>query len=102
MIWKDIPDMYKYAAAIVAATVFVLTYHDQFVTEVEAAERDQQVVDQLVLIRVDMKQEKLDRKIGEKSKAVEVSDTAEAEKIEQEIRNLREQIKSLCDQVEDC
>ena len=102
MNWKDIPAYYKLIATAVAATVFVLGYHSQFITKAEAAETQQEVVNVLTAMRVDAKEEKKERKIEEKAEAVASGDTAKAEKLEQEIQTLRDQIKGLCDQIDDC
>ena len=102
MNWKDIPDMYKFGVVVVAATVFVLTYHGQFITQAEAAEQQAKIVDVLISMRVDSKEEQKEMKIDQKAKAIKENDLAEAEKLEQEIQTLRDQIKSLCDQISDC
>lgn len=100
--WDEIPKIYQAGAALVAIVVFVMTYHDRFVTEAEAMERDKQAQAQLVLLRVDNKEAEKRALIREKAKAVKAGDQAEAERIEQDIQTLRDQIKGLCDQVDDC
>jgi len=100
--WKDIPDMYKAGVALVGLTVFMLSYHNQFITEAEAAEQQGQVVQQLIAIRVEGKEEKKERKIEEKAKAVAEQNVVEAEKLQQEIETLQHQINSLCNQIDDC
>jgi replication fork clamp-binding protein CrfC len=100
--WQDIPDMYKAGAALVALTVFVLTYHNQFVTTAEAMEMKQQQQEQLILLRVDNKEAEKRALIRAKAKAVAAEKRAEAEQLEQDIQTLRDQIKGLCEEVKDC
>ena len=100
--WQKIPDIYKAVVAVVLVTVFVLTYHDQFVTDAEAAEQQKQAQEQIKLLRVDGYETEKRTLVREKAKAVEFNKVAEAEKLEQDIQTLRDKIKGLCDQVEDC
>ena len=100
--WKNIPKIYKGGVAIVAFTVFILGYHDQFVTQAEAAERQQQARDEIRYLRVDNLEIKKDALIREKVKAVEFNKIADAEKLEQDIQTLRDKIKGLCDQLDEC
>jgi hypothetical protein len=102
MKWDDIPSMYKVVATVVTITVFVLTYHDQFVTDAEAMEQVNKSQAQLVLLRVDNKEAEKRALIREKARAIKANDIAEVERLEQDIQTLRDQIKGLCDQVEDC
>lgn len=94
--------MYKAGAALVALTVFVLTYHNQFVTTAEAMEMKQQQQEQLILLRVDNKEAEKRALIRAKAKAVAAEKRAEAEQLEQDIQTLRDQIKGLCEEVKDC
>ena len=98
----EIPKIYQAGAAIVALTVFVLTYHNRFVTTAEAMELKQQQQEQLILLRVDNKEAEKRSLIREKSKAVAADKPAEAERLEQDIQTLRDQIKGLCEEVKDC
>ena len=100
--WKEIPAMWQAAAALVAATVFVLTYHNQFITEAEAEEQNAQNQAQLILLRVDNKEAEKRTLIREKAKAVKSDDVEEAERLEQDIQTLREEIQRLCDQIKEC
>ena len=102
MKWQDIPNMYKGAAAIVAVTAFGLNYHSKFITEAEAMEQQTKAQAQLIALRVDGKESEKRSLIRAKTKAVEANKTAEAEQIEQDIQTLRDQINSLCRQIEDC
>jgi phage host-nuclease inhibitor protein Gam len=102
MNWKEIPAMWQAAGALVAATVFVLTYHNQFVTQAEAEEKDERHQAQLILLRVDNKEAEKRTLIREKAEAVEQNDAAKAERLEQDIKTLREEIQRLCDQIEEC
>lgn len=102
MTFKDIPVIYKSIGVVVAATVFVLTYHDRFITEAEAAELQKVQQAQLILLRVDNKEAEKRTLVREKAKAVEENKLAQAEKLEQDIQTLRDQIKGLCDQIEEC
>jgi hypothetical protein len=100
--WKEIPDMYKFAVAVVLATVFVLTYHNQFMT-VEAAEKAEEKHDaKITLLIVTLKESEKRTRIGELAKAKEAGDIAEAERIDQDIQTLRDEIISLCDQIDEC
>lgn len=94
--------MYKAAGVVVAMTVFVLTYHDQFVTDAEAAEQESRAQNQIKLLRVDGYETEKRVLIREKSKAVELNKVAEAETLEQDIQTLRDKIKGLCDKLDDC
>lgn len=94
--------MWQAAAALVAATAFVLTYHNQFITEAEAEEQRVQTQSQLILLRVDNKESEKRTLIREKAKAVDSNDVAEAERLEQDIQTLREEIKRLCNQIKEC
>ena len=99
---KSIPAMYQVVLAVVAATVFVLTYHDQFVTTVQAAEIQSQNQSQIKLLRIDGYETEKRALVRAKAKAVSGGKTAEAEILEQDIQTLRDKIKSLCDKLDDC
>lgn len=99
---KKVPDIYKFALVVIAATVFVLTYHDKFVTIAQAAESKRVVDEQMLLMRVDSKEKEKRVLIREKAKAVKIKDVADAEIIEQDIQTLRDQIKKLCSQTDKC
>ena len=60
--------MYKGGAALVLLTVFVLTYHDQFVTDAEAMEQQTRAQEQLIMLRVDNKETEKRSLIREKTK----------------------------------
>ena len=94
--------MYKAGVVLVAVTVFVLGYHNQFITEVEAMESATKAQSQLILLRVDNKEAEKRTLIREKTKAIEQNKMAQAEKLEQDIQTLRDQIKGLCDQISEC
>ena len=94
--------MYKAGVVLVAVTVFVLGYHNQFITEAEAMERATKAQSQLILLRVDNKEAEKRTLIREKTKAIEQNKMAQAEKLEQDIQTLRDQIKGLCDQISEC
>ena len=98
----DISNSYKAAATIVVATVFMVTFHAQFVTETEAAEQQSKAQDEIRLLRVDGFETEKRALIREKSKAVEANKIADAETLEQQIQTIRDKIKSLCDQLDDC
>jgi len=100
--WDDIPKIYQAGLAVVAITAFVLTYHNRFVTVAEAMELKNQQQEQLILLRVDNKEAEKRTLIREKAKAVAAERDAEAEKLEQDIRTLRDQIKGLCEEIKDC
>jgi len=100
--WKDIPDLYKGGVVLVALTVFVLTYHDRFITEAEAMEQQQKNDQQIKVLIVLNFEDKLTQRIKEKVKAVEAGDMAEAERLEQDIQTIRDRIKSLCENLEEC
>ena len=100
--WKVIPVAWQMVVAVVAATVFVLTYHDRFVTDAEAEEQQAQHQAQLILLRVDNKEAEKRTLIREKAKAVKADNAEEAERLEQDIKTLREEIERLCDQIKEC
>ena len=100
--WQDIPDLYKYTVAVVTVSVLVLTYHDQFVTKAEAAETASKTEAQIKLMRVDNKEAEKRTLIREKGKAVKEGRAADAEMLEQDIQTLRDQIKSLCENIKEC
>ena len=100
--FEDIPKIYKAAVVLVVATVFIIGYHDQFLTVVEAAEQQKQSKDEIRLLRVDGYETEKRQLVREKAEAVEQKKPAKAEILEQDIQTLRDKIKSLCDQLEDC
>jgi hypothetical protein len=100
--WDDIPALYKTIATVVVATVFVLTYHDQFVTLAEAMEQQTKASHQLIKLRVDNKETEKRTLIREKKKATRDGDMTEVAVLNEDIQTLRDQIKSLCDQIDDC
>jgi len=100
--FEDIPKIYKAAVVLVIVTVFVIGYHDQFLTVVEAAEQQKQSKDEIRLLRVDGYETEKRQLVREKAEAVEQKKPAKAEILEQDIQTLRDKIKSLCDQLEDC
>ena len=102
MKFTDIPNIYKAVVAIIAATVFMVGYHDRFITIAEAAEQQQKARDEVRLLRVDGYETEKRALVREKSKAVKDNNTADAETLEQDIQTLRDKIKGLCDQLEDC
>jgi hypothetical protein len=98
----DIPKLYKGIAAVVAGTIFMLTYHNQFVTVAEAMEQqtknDKQIT-YLIVLNMETKKEAL---IEQKVKAIEVNNPALTEKLEQQIQTLRDKIEGLCDNLDSC
>ena len=100
--WDEIPTMYKFGAVVATATLAMFTYHTRFVTHAEAEQQQSKQQAQLILLRVDNKEAEKRVLIREKAKAMERAKIAEAEKIEQDLQTLRDQIKSLCDQVNEC
>ena len=100
--WNDIPNIYKGMATVVVATVFVLTYHDRFITEAEAMEQQNKAQAQLILLRVDNKEAEKRTLIRDMKKAIQENRTADADALKEDIQTLRDQIKGLCDQIEEC
>lgn len=113
MKWTNIPDVYKGAVALVFLTIGGYTYHEKFITNAEASEEFTKVRSQMVqqqvattnqiqyLLVLNMESNR-DILIKEKAAAVAAGDTAEAEKLGQNIQSLRDRIKGLCDQLSDC
>lgn len=102
MNFKDIPSTYKAVVVIIAATVFILTYHDQFITNAEAMEQQNKARDEVSYLRVDGYETEKRALIREKKKAVKAGNIADAEGLEQDIQTLRDKIKSLCNQLDNC
>lgn len=96
----------KSITAIVVATAFVLGYHTQFVTKSEAAEQrkvdQEQVYTQFVLMRVDQKNQEIRTRVGEKARAVDDEDVKAVARLEENIATLRNEILSLCADIEEC
>ena len=104
--WEDIPKIYKGVVVIVAVTAFFITFHDQFVTESEAAEKSKQERkannEQIIMLRVDNKEAEKRTLVRDKAKAIDAGKKAEADTLQQDIETLRSQIKGLCDQIDSC
>jgi len=96
-----IPGYYQAGVILVGLVVFVLTYHDQFITNVEAMEQQKLARDEVRLLRVDGYETEKRGLIKEKKEAIKNNDAAEAEAIEQDIQTLRDKIKNLCGKL-DC
>ena len=111
--WTDIPGMYKGAAVIIVAVLSVVAYLGNYVTHVQADEQNQKVEKRLdkqqayaqsrfqYILVLSFQKEKL-AVIEKKAQAVADNNAAEAEKLEQEIQTIRDSIKGLCDQLDDC
>lgn len=110
---KDIPDMYKAGAVLVILVIGGMTYHDKFAIaedvskqyqtmQVQMVEQQVATTNQIQYMLVLSMEDKKELKINAKAKAVADNNTVDAEKLEQEIQTLRDRIKGLCDQLDDC
>ena len=99
---SEIDNTYKAVAGIVLATVFMITFHDQYITESEAMEQQVAAQAQLIMLRVDNKESEKRTLIREKARAMKAGEMGEVSRLTEDIKTLREQVTSLCLQVPDC
>ena len=100
--WQDIPNAYKAVGTIVVATVFMLTYHDQFITDAEAMEQQKKNDAQIQFLLVLGYEREKTILIKEKVLYLERDNKPEVARVNEEIQTLRDKIKGICDQIKDC
>jgi hypothetical protein len=100
--WEQLHGLYKIIAAVVIGTLIAASYHDRFVTHAQAAEQQRKARDEITLMRVDNKKAELRTLIEDKADAQEEGKVAKVSRLEGNIQTLRDDIKSLCDQVAGC